>query len=196
MEQGKDVVIVGHSYGGHPASEAILGLANADGAVAGHGRLSSLVYLSALIPKAGMTVVELLSGAGLSEEAFFNAEVDGYLPPPTYEGTAAMMNGVDPCEAREHMSTLRRQSATSFRQKLKHEGHTSSPTTSVVTLHDQAVTVDYQHMLTDEAVSAGGSKVRPRILNSGHFSMLSHPNELASMLTDIAAEDRKLLKQA
>lgn len=62
-EQGKDVVIVCHSYGGVPAGGAARGLSKAARARMGkQGGIVALIYMTAFIVPQGSSVVEMMGG--------------------------------------------------------------------------------------------------------------------------------------
>jgi triacylglycerol esterase/lipase EstA (alpha/beta hydrolase family) len=51
LAQGKEIVVVAHSYGGTPTTQALGGL-----------KVKNIVYLSAIVPKVGQTNVEAMGG--------------------------------------------------------------------------------------------------------------------------------------
>lgn len=57
VSQGKDVVVLGHSYGGVVASEAVKGLSKADRLEKGQtGGIVKIIYLSAIVLPEGQSV--------------------------------------------------------------------------------------------------------------------------------------------
>lgn len=70
-EAGRDVVVLGHSYGGVIASEGVKGLTEKR---AGKGRVVGLIYLTALVPLAGESLLGLMSGAA-AETGYMQTEV-------------------------------------------------------------------------------------------------------------------------
>ena len=62
-EQGKDVVLLLHSYAGFPGSAAIAGLAKADRVAKGQqGGVIGLIYQSAFVPKENDTLRQMIGG--------------------------------------------------------------------------------------------------------------------------------------
>jgi hypothetical protein len=51
LAQGKEIVVVAHSYGGTPTTQGLGGL-----------KVKNIVYLSAIVPKVGQTNVEAMGG--------------------------------------------------------------------------------------------------------------------------------------
>ena len=64
ISQGKDVVVVCHSYGGTPTTQ---GLANVT--------VKRIIYLTAVAPRVGQSQIEAME----MEEGFLPAEVGGYM---------------------------------------------------------------------------------------------------------------------
>ena len=60
-DAGKDVVVLGHSYGGCVASECVKGLTEER---TGKGRVVGLIYLAALVPKVGEALGALTAHLG------------------------------------------------------------------------------------------------------------------------------------
>jgi alpha-beta hydrolase superfamily lysophospholipase len=64
VDQGKDVILIAHSYGGIPATEATKGLSKAEREGEGKkGGVIRLAYLTALVPAVGMAAGQSLKGA-------------------------------------------------------------------------------------------------------------------------------------
>lgn len=60
VDQGKEVILVAHSYGGVPASESIKGLAKTEGR-GKVGGVVNLAYLTALVPQLGASAADMLA---------------------------------------------------------------------------------------------------------------------------------------
>lgn len=62
-DAGKDVLIIGHSYGGVPTTEAIQGLSKADRKKLGkEGGVVRVLYTTAVLPELGQTAAEFFTG--------------------------------------------------------------------------------------------------------------------------------------
>lgn len=71
--EGKDVVVVAHSYGGCVATEAIKGLTEKQ---EGRGKVLSVVYLTALMPQLGESLADMFDAElGTSEYLKFEVSV-------------------------------------------------------------------------------------------------------------------------
>lgn len=66
-DQGKDVVILAHSYGGVPMTESVKGLSKKERAAAGKkGGIVRLGYMTALVPEVGLALSTMLEDANSS----------------------------------------------------------------------------------------------------------------------------------
>jgi pimeloyl-ACP methyl ester carboxylesterase len=70
-DQGKDVIVIAHSYGGTPASESIEGLSREARKSQGkEGGVVRLAYISALVPEVGKTAGSVSEGLDGGQVAF------------------------------------------------------------------------------------------------------------------------------
>ncbi|WP_256106234.1 alpha/beta fold hydrolase [Streptomyces sp. ODS05-4] len=155
------VVVVAHSYGGVPATEAVAGAGNAVG----------VVYV------AGFPL-----DVGDSMAAFLGTPVpdDGTgLAPPYEDSRRILFADVPEADARRAVARLRPHSVRSFTEPVTAAGWRTLPSHYVVCEHDQALEPARQHELARRA------DVVHR-LPSGHSPFLSMPRRLAALLGRIA----------
>jgi pimeloyl-ACP methyl ester carboxylesterase len=155
------VVVVAHSYGGSPVTEAV----TAESGVA------HLVYLCAFQLDVGDSLLGSVGGQ----------------PPPWWEvhethivATApeqVFYNGVPPELTAQAVARLRLQSRSSVEQPLTRAAWREVPSTYVVCEQDQAIPVFAQEAMAARA----GTVLR---LDAGHSPFLSKPAELAAMLRE------------
>lgn len=70
-DQGRDVIVIGHSYGGTPASESIKGLNKESRKAHGkEGGVLRLAFISALVPEVGKTPGSVCEGLDGGQVAF------------------------------------------------------------------------------------------------------------------------------
>jgi pimeloyl-ACP methyl ester carboxylesterase len=66
--EGKDVVIVAHSYGGGVATDCVKGLVEkSENEKEGRGVVKGIIYLTALVPKVGDSLAGMFDGEGSLE---------------------------------------------------------------------------------------------------------------------------------
>jgi pimeloyl-ACP methyl ester carboxylesterase len=157
------VVVVAHSYGGIPVSQA----------AAEAGNVSRIVYLAALQLDVGESLLGF-AGAPLPPES---QDVE-----PVPNDPIAMFYGDMPRpEAEEAAKRLVPQSAKSFGDVLTKAAWHTVPSTYVICEDDQALPAQAQQVL------AARSGVVHRIA-SDHSPFLSKPMALAALLSKIALE--------
>ncbi|MEV1078738.1 alpha/beta hydrolase [Streptomyces sp. NPDC050211] len=155
------VVVVAHSYGGIPVSEAV-GRA---------GNVARIVYLAAFQLDVGESLLGFY-GAPVSPEPGGTEAVP--------EDPVALFHGdVARPEAEEAAGRLVPQSAKSFGDALTRAGWHTIPSTYIVCEDDLALPAQRQEVLAARA----GAVHR---IASGHSPFLSQPVELAALLAKIA----------
>ncbi|MCD0484079.1 alpha/beta fold hydrolase [Streptacidiphilus sp. ASG 303] len=157
------VVVVAHSYGGAPVSQA---LASAPG-------VAHAVYVAAFQLDAGESLLGQY-GAPLPEEPH------GVQPVPD-DPVHLFYGGVPAAEAEEAARRLVPQSTRSFAETLTGAGWHTVPSTYVVCEQDRALPLQNQ-----EAMAARAGAVHR--LASHHSPFLSAPGEFAALLAKIALE--------
>lgn len=155
------VVVVAHSYGGVPATEAIADAAN----------VVHVVYLAACQLDVGESMFSFL-GAAVPDDG------TGYAPP--YEDARRILfDDVPGPVAERAVARLRPQSVRSFTERVTTAGWRTVPSSYVVCEQDQALEPARQHELAARADSV-------HRLPSGHSPFLSMPGPLAALLGRIA----------
>jgi pimeloyl-ACP methyl ester carboxylesterase len=156
------VVVLGHSYGGIPVTEA----ATADLGVA------HLVYLCAFLLDVGESLVGSLGGETPPWQEVHPTHVRVTTPAPVF------YNGVDPELAERAVSRIRLHSVSSLTQPLSRAAWTELPSTYVICEQDQAIPVPAQEAMARRA----GEVLR---MDTGHSPFLSSPAELAALLRPV-----------
>ncbi|MER5936587.1 alpha/beta fold hydrolase [Streptomyces sp. NPDC001928] len=157
------VVVVAHSYGGIPVSQA----------VAEAGNVSRIVYLAAYQLEAGESLLGFHGAPVSPEPGGFVAVPDN--PVALFYGDALQS------EADEAAKRLVPQSARSFNEALTAAGWHTVPSTYILCEDDQALPAQSQQIM------AARSGAVHRIEGS-HSPFLSKPVELAALLASIALE--------
>lgn len=160
---GGPAVVVGHSYGGVPITEALDG---ADGVV-------RLVYLTAMMMDVGQTVVGSLRGTWPS---WWDVHQDeGYIDTRNPEGF--LYGDVDAGVAEAAVARLGHQSLVAYSTPLTVAAWKTVPSTYIVCDEDAALAPRAQEKMAERAG-------RVRHLPSAHSPFLSHPEDLAALLRE------------
>ena len=165
------VVLVGHSYGGVVISAA-----------GHHPRVRHLVYLAAFAPDEGETVLDLGIGdpPPLTVEAV-RFDDDGTMSIDPEMAVATLYHDVEPAEAERRVAALRATTAAVFSDRSGSPAWRTVSSTAVVCTEDRAISVDRLEQMADRT---GGDIVR---WASSHSPFLSHPDEVAALLSGLAS---------
>lgn len=167
--QKGDVLLVGHSWGGVVVTEA----GNAD-------KVKGIVYLSALVPDAGESVVDLLRKR--------NAPMEGLVPDNNGlvwlddpEAYAQVMAGdvLRECVA-VLAATQQPMAAAAFAEKIGQAAWQKKPAWYLVTEGDHALPTPVQQWLANH-IGATTTTIR-----SSHLSMISNPSFVADFIAGAA----------
>ncbi|WP_328373907.1 alpha/beta hydrolase [Micromonospora zamorensis] len=157
---GGPVVVVAHSYGGIPVSEAATGLPDVE----------HLVYLTAYQLDRGES---MFSFHGVPDPA----ETDGLIP-ISGDPREAFYGDLSAAEAEAAISQLVDQRLRACVGRVTEPAWRSIPSTYIICANDQAIPVPLQEKMADRATDV-------RRIESSHSPFLSRPAEVAALLDDI-----------
>ena len=165
------VVLVGHSYGGVPISQA-----------GDHPSVQRLIYVAAFMLDAGESVFTSLGGAVPEVWGVANDQVTlGRTRDERVEMIAADMPPGVPREASEQLADMfRPQSLSSFTEQLSEAAWRSRPATYILTENDAIVPPPFQEML---AARSGAELIR---IPHGHAPFQEDPAAFAALIARVA----------
>jgi len=156
-----DCVVLAHSYGGVVATEAL----------AGHARVSRIIYLTAFVLDEGES---LFAACGSMDPPWWIRSADGErLTAGTPEDI--FYNECSPDDAAMAVAALRTQSLASFMQPVTEVAWRRTPSTYVLCTNDHAIP-----LFAQEQMAARCSDVLS--LDSDHSPFISHVEELAELV--------------
>jgi pimeloyl-ACP methyl ester carboxylesterase len=172
-EELREVVLVGHSYGGM----VIAGVAERAAE-----RLARLIYLDAFVPLDGRCLLDFFPERAREETlARARSEGDGWRLPPRYEEQP--FGVTDPADAAWVRSKLTAHPVATWTQPLR----LASPTAAALPRTFVACTeTSWFGQYADRARSEPGWGYRE--LPTGHDAMITTPRGLADLLREIAEE--------
>lgn len=184
--QGRDVVVVVHSYGGQVGNSAIKGFARGaqDSGSGSSGHVIGLALMATGFTATGVSFLDAMGGT----------------PPPQWKidsetGFAVIL--VDPREMMYHdlpeeegkiwVSKLTKQAAKALTEggEYAYAGWQHVPCWYLATAEDKALPLQLQHWTVKTAQDAGAD-VTMREIASSHSPMLSKPRETADFLLEAA----------
>jgi pimeloyl-ACP methyl ester carboxylesterase len=165
-----EVVLVGHSYGGAVISQA-----------GTTGRVSRLVFLSALVLDVGENAADLMAslppGEGVSRVFIRNA--DGTLGADPTKAVDAFYGTCSPEFAAAAVARLSPQRAATLKQPASVAAWRSLPSTFIRCLQDRALTLPMQDALAVRCTDVAS-------LDCDHSPFASCPSALADLLVPLA----------
>ncbi|MFB7471610.1 alpha/beta fold hydrolase [Kitasatospora sp. NPDC056184] len=155
------VVVVAHSYGGVPSTQAIADATN----------VTRAIYLAAFQLDVGESLLSFL-GTPVPDDGTGRT-------PPDPNARQVLFADVPEADAERAVARLRPQSIRSFTEPVTTAGWRTVPSSYIVCDHDRALAPSRQHELATRAGSV-------HQLPSSHSPFLSMPRQLATLLARIA----------
>ncbi|VUC27296.1 unnamed protein product [Clonostachys rosea] len=178
IEEGKDVVVVAHSYGGVPSSCAVEGLGVTDlKAQSKNGGVIMIVYVSSFAIESGASVLETVGGTHLP---WWN--VQGEFVTPS-DPASIFYDGVEPSKTEKHIQAIRQMPLKAFK-----DNSTFTPWENDIEVgyiyaeENQAVSLDIQIDLSSQLPASSFTES----LSSGHMPFLSMPETLSDTIDQAA----------
>ena len=196
-DQGKDVVIVTHSYGGIPGTECCKGLSKEVRKAAGKpGGVSRLVYVTSVVPPPGKSLKDLMGDlvpsfinveVSLTNRYRYHSDVDcsnqGEFMSHVVEESAKLTFSDLPFEeAKDWVRRMPYHSAPSFEGRLRYPGYNNIPVSFIFCDNDVILPPEFQKSVIEGIETESGKKVDVHHLNTGHCPNASAPEELAAVV--------------
>ncbi|EMD87919.1 hypothetical protein COCC4DRAFT_200200 [Bipolaris maydis ATCC 48331] len=184
--QGKEIIVLMHSFGGFLATDAMAGLGVRDRAAAGlRGGVKWMAYMCALVPIKGETVVDILqiagSAAGIKPAEIYSTEISSYPRDPAQSFYQDL-----PPKAQEHWASLITGSVfESFSQKTVNEAWRNIDVSYMHTLQDQALPPETQKAMV-ERIKGMGIPVKEIFVDCSHSPFLSRTQDVLKWINELA----------
>ncbi|KAJ6514177.1 Alpha/beta hydrolase fold-1 [Mycena vitilis] len=181
-DEGKDVVLAPHSYGGVVACEASKGLAKSlrekDGK---QGGIIRIVFVSAVVPQEGQSLLDVLAGEEVNST---NVELQGeYLvldPPRTAQ---ASYSELAPEEGLSWASRMSEHGVASMGQKITYAAYKDIPVSYLFCEEDKGVLPSVQNKIIAGMESVmGGRSVDRHLVRVGHHINVTKPKVMAAVI--------------
>ena len=206
-DEGKDVVLVAHSYGGVPVTESTKGLGKEERQKQGKkGGIVSLAYMTCLVPAVGMTAMGVL--ADVPEAQRNNLPIDvrpasivlqilpltlsqekGWMYHSSISESAALTFSDLPKEEGEDWAKkFVQHSAISFAGELRHGGYRDIPVSYLFCEEDLVIPPDNQRAGIDLIEKESGKKVDVTSIRAGHAPPVSEPQKVVDWILDVAGK--------
>ncbi|KIW65443.1 hypothetical protein PV04_07702 [Phialophora macrospora] len=187
-DEGKDVILVPHSYGGVPASQSTKGLSKKERQEAGKpGGIVSIAYLTCLTPAPGQSAKDVLATVPPENQINLTVKEDGWMIHDPPEPSAALSFSDLPLE--EGVAWIKKfpqHSATSFVNELTHAGYKDVAVSYLVCEKDLVIPPAIQRAGIDMIERESGMKVDVATIPRDHCPMARHPDEVADWIVKVA----------
>ena len=183
VDNGEEVVIVMHSYGGIPTAQAVKGLDVTSRQEAKQsGGVKHLFFLASFLIPEGQSLVGAFGGNPLpwfqiSED---NMEVNPATP------DAIFYNDLDAATQEKMIQGLKPQSYQVMHSPVAYAGWKHVPSTYLYCLKDAAIPYEVQKMMVEQF--AQGVDIKTETLDASHSPFLSQPEETAAAIRRAAGE--------
>lgn len=169
VESGRKAVLVGHSYGGIPAAEAIQPFGS-------HGAVAHLFLCCSFIIPKGATLISAFGGNDLP---WFRVSEDKLeVNPATPEDV--FYNGLSHEQIADAMNDLKPHSYQVMHSPLTYEGWRHVPTTYLYCSQDAAIPPHIQKLMVEE--TAKGVDIRTETCEAGHSPMINRAEDVAAAI--------------
>ena len=124
-DEGKDVVILAHSYGGCPVSQAVEGLTKHERATQGkYGGVVRIAYLTAIVPRLGASTLATISASSEGKAPQVVTDQYGWMVQTDPEQTVKMVfNSLPLAEGIAWSAFFGRHAASAFVDPLTYPGY-------------------------------------------------------------------------
>ncbi|KAH0848250.1 hypothetical protein AYO21_05376 [Fonsecaea monophora] len=187
-DQGKDVILVSHSYGGVPVTESTKGLSKEERQKQGKkGGIVNLAYMTALVPAIGQTAKDVLGDVPKEQQLDLKVDENGWMYHDPAEASAAIVFSDLPLE--EGAAWIRkfpRHSALSFVGELTHAGYKDIPVSYLLCEKDLCIPANVQREGIDRIEKESGRKVDVTSIKADHCPMAGQPEVVVDWILSVA----------
>lgn len=184
LDEGNDVVVVAHSYGGCPTNNALQGLDTASRSAAGASTsVSAIAFLCALPQPAGVVMADSVDPVN----GIHDCSGDFCTVKPNPGPTHYFYNDFDDAEANRWSETLRPMSRLAFEGKTTYAAYMDIPSSYLMCTKDNALPLPAQQGMVQAAVACG-AKIRVESVEAGHSPFLSKLEQTSAFIRRAAGE--------
>ncbi|KAL8820298.1 MAG: hypothetical protein Q9191_007544 [Dirinaria sp. TL-2023a] len=188
VEASKQVLVIMHSYGGVPGSNALHDLSTCHRAKMNlPGGVVHLVYMCAYILLDGGSVTQVVTEAGFGHlwDVAIDEADDGSIFPR--DPTQLLYGGVNSHELETILSQLVRTPKGALEAESKYEAWRDIPSTYIFTSEDLSVPPIYQQLMTDK-VKASGVVLGEHRYETSHSPFLTKTKEMVQLVQQVVAQ--------
>lgn len=185
LDQGKDVVVVAHSYGGCPANNALKDLdISSRTAVDASTSVRAIAFLCAMPQPAGTVLAKLMD----PEKGIHDRHDEHFCRVKETSGPAHYFyNDISESEAKRWSDLLRPMSWDDLGGMTTYATYKDIPSSYLLCTRDNALPFPAQQGMVQMAMAAG-AKVNTESVDAGHSPCLSKVEETSAFIRKVAGE--------
>ncbi|KAI2470418.1 alpha/beta-hydrolase [Annulohypoxylon bovei var. microspora] len=188
-DQGKDVMLIGHSYGGIPITQSTKGLTKGERQKQGEkGGIVRLSYMTALVPPVGLSSAGILKTLPDENRVEFGMDDKGWLYFANIPAAALVTFSDYPDQTGREawIEKFQVHSAVSFSNELTHAGYKDVPVSYLLCEEDQCIPPQTQRDAIDIVEKESGNKVDVTYIKAGHCPTLTAPEKAVDWIVHAA----------
>ncbi|OJZ83229.1 hypothetical protein ASPFODRAFT_210058 [Aspergillus luchuensis CBS 106.47] len=187
VEQGKEVVVVAHSYGGTPASQSIQGLIKREGSKDAGG-VVRLAYMTAVVPPEGRSTADVLGSLPMD----ISVDDQGWMSlVDTAAFAATAFSDMPFDEGKTWARQFTHHSAASLANTLTYAGYKNVPVAYLLCTDDLVISPDVQQKMIDTVASESGREADVTRISTGHVPVASAPELVVDWILKIVGWEEK-----
>ncbi|OTA60424.1 alpha/beta-hydrolase [Hypoxylon sp. EC38] len=194
-DEGKDVVLIGHSYGGVPATQSTEGVTKAERQKQGKkGGIVRLAYMTALVPAIGQSAGGILEKLPAESRIQFAVDDKGwlYISDIPAAGLVTISDLSDKAEREAWVEKFQVHSPVSFSNELTHAGYKDVPVSYLFCEEDRCVTPQIQKDAIDIIEKESGRKVDVTSIKTGHCPSITAPEKVVDWIVHVATKSEDI----
>ncbi|KIW99729.1 uncharacterized protein Z518_11142 [Rhinocladiella mackenziei CBS 650.93] len=197
-DEGKKIILIGHSYGGIPVTQGAEGLAVKGRQTQGKaGGIVTLAYMTALVPGVGQSAVDIIADVPQEHQVDLKVDENGWMYHDPPSATAAIIMPKIPLEESEAVvKGFAKHSSVSFTDKLTYAGYKHIPVSYLFCEEDICIPTKIQQAEIDMIEKESGTKVHVTRISADHCPNLTAKQQTIDWILDTARRSQNSQAEA
>ncbi|KAH6963087.1 Alpha/beta hydrolase fold-1 [Fusarium avenaceum] len=182
FDQGKEVVLMTHSYGGIPGTQCLKDLSRKARKDQGkEGGIDKIIYLASVVLQPGASNFDAF-GAAMPD---FVTVTDDYMTLDPKGHASSTFSDLPADEALELAKQMPEHSTPSFKEPLTYPGYNDVEVHYIVCEQDKIIPPMFQRGMIEAVKMSAGKDVKVHSLDSGHVPVISQPDNVSKIVKKI-----------
>ncbi|KAM0250762.1 hypothetical protein ACHAP5_001979 [Fusarium lateritium] len=182
LDEGKEVVLMTHSYGGIPGTQSLKDLSRKARKEQGkEGGIDKIIYLASVVLQPGTSNFDAF-GAAMPD--FVHVE-DDYMTLDPVGHASSTFSDLPGDEALELAKQMPEHSTSSFKEPLTYAGYNDVEVHYIVCEQDKIIPPMFQRGMIEAVKMSAGRDVKVHSLDSGHVPVISQPDNVSKIVKKI-----------